>query len=122
MGKSVLIVDDSIFIYESIKEMLLDSSFQVIGHAKSGETAMELYDELQPDLVTMDIVMPDMNGLESARNILERYPNAKILMIRSLAYEDTIREAEEIGTCGFLSKPIERDTLIEALDQCLEED
>ncbi len=122
MGKSVLIVDDSIFIYESIKEMLLDSSFQVIGHAKSGETAMELYDELQPDLVTMDIVMPDMNGLESARNILERYPNAKILMISSLAYEDTIREAEEIGTCGFLSKPIERDTLIEALDQCLEED
>ena len=122
MGKSVLIVDDSIFIYESIKEMLLDSSFQVIGHAKSGETAMELYDELQPDLVTMDIVMPDMNGLESARNILERYPNAKILMISSLAYEDTIREAEEIGTCGFLSKPIERDTLIEALDQCLGED
>ncbi len=122
MGKSVLIVDDSIFIYESIKEMLLDSSFQVIGHAKSGETAMELYDELQPDLVTMDIVMPDMNGLESARNILERYPNAKILMISSLAYEDTIREAEEIGTCGFLSKPIERDTLIEALGQCLEED
>ena len=114
MGKSVLIVDDSIFI--------LDSSFQVIGHAKSGETAMELYDELQPDLVTMDIVMPDMNGLESARNILERYPNAKILMISSLAYEDTIREAEEIGTCGFLSKPIERDTLIEALGQCLEED
>lgn len=122
MGKSVLIVDDSIFIYESIKEMLLDSSFQVIGHAKSGETAMELYDELQPDLVTMDIVMPDMNGLESARNILERYPNAKILMISSLAYEDTIREAEEIGACGFLSKPIERDALIEALEQCLEED
>lgn len=121
MGKSVLIVDDSIFIYESIKEMLSDSSFQVIGHAKSGETAMELYDELHPDLVTMDIIMPDMNGLDSARNILERYPDAKILMISSLAYDDTIREAEEIGACGFLSKPIEKDILIEALDQCLEE-
>ncbi len=122
MGKSVLIVDDSVFIYESMRKMLSDSPFQVIGHAKSGETAIELYGELQPDLVTMDIVMPDMNGLESARNILERYPDAKILMVSSLAYDDTIKEAEEIGACGFLSKPIDRKTLIEALDQCLEKD
>lgn len=121
MGKSVLIVDDSVFIYESMREMLLDSPFQVIGHAKSGETAMELYEELQPDLVTMDIVMPDMNGLESARSILERFPDARILMISSLAYDDTIKEAEEIGACGFLSKPIEQDTLIEALKECLED-
>lgn len=122
MGKRVLIVDDSIFIYESMKEMLSDSSFQVIGHAKSGEIAVELYGELQPDLVTMDIVMPNMNGLETAQKILEDYPDAKILMVSSLAYDDTINEAEEIGACGFLSKPLERDGLIEALEQCLEGD
>lgn len=122
MGKRVLIVDDSIFIYESMKEMLSNSSFQVIGHAKSGEIAVELYGELQPDLVTMDIVMPNMNGLETAQKILEDYPDAKILMVSSLAYDDTINEAEEIGACGFLSKPLERDVLIEALEQCLEED
>ena len=122
MEKRVLIVDDSIFIYEAMKGMLSNSSFQVIGHAKSGETAVELYGELRPDLVTMDIVMPDMNGLETAQKILERYPDAKILMISSLAYDDTINEAEKIGACGFLSKPLEREALIGALEQCLEED
>lgn len=121
MEKNILVVDDSMFIYEELKYMLEDTPFQIIGHAKSGEDAIDLYENLEPDLITMDIVLPGMDGLETAREILKDHPAAKIIMISSLAYDDTIEEAEKIGTCGFIFKPIERDVLMGLLDECFSE-
>ena len=119
MKKTVLIVDDSIFIYEELRYMLADTPFQIIGHAKSGEDAVALYEDLKPDVITMDIVLPGIDGLKAARTIREKHTDAKIIMISSLAYDDTIEEASIIGTKGFLCKPLSQDGLIEALEQVL---
>ena len=118
MEKNVLVVDDSMFIYEELKYMLADTPFQIIGHAKSGEDAVDLYENLKPDLITMDIVLPGMDGLEAAGIILKEHADAKIIMISSLAYDDTIEEAKKIGTKGFIFKPIERDVLMGVLKDC----
>lgn len=122
MSKNVLVVDDSVVIYETIRQMLSTTDYKIIGHAKSGQDAVDLYEELRPDCVTMDIVLPDMDGLEAARTIIGRHPDAKIVMASSLAYDDTMQEAEEIGAKGFLCKPVERVNLLEALDKCYEDD
>lgn len=122
MEKNILVVDDSMFIYEELKYMLENTPFQIIGHAKSGEDAVDLYEDLKPDLITMDIVLPGMDGLEAASIILKKHTDAKIIMISSLAYDDTIEEAKRIGTCGFVFKPIEKDVLMEILDNCFKED
>lgn len=120
MEKSILVVDDSTYIYEELEYMLSDTSFQLIGHAKSGEDAVDLYENLKPDLVTMDIVLPGMDGLETASVIMRNHADAKIIILSSLAYDDTIEEAKKIGACGFIFKPIEKDALISALDKCFE--
>lgn len=118
MKKTVLIVDDSIFIYEELRYMLADTPFQIIGHAKSGEDAVALYEDLKPDVITMDIVLPGIDGLKAARTIREKHADAKIIMISSLAYDDTIEESKKIGACGFIFKPVEKAFLLETLGKC----
>lgn len=84
---------------------------------QSGEEALELYDKEKPDLVTMDIVMPGMDGLQAARLLLQAHPDARVLMISSLAYDDTIHEADDIGAKGFVYKPFERDDIIQSMQK-----
>ena len=96
-----------------------DTDFEVVAHCENGEEAIARYSEVRPDIVTMDIIMPGIDGLETAQVLLNEHPDAKILMISSLAYDDTIEEASIIGTKGFLCKPLSQDGLIEALEQVL---
>lgn len=118
MGKNILVVDDSVFIFEELMHMLKDTPYQIVGHAKTGEAALELYENLHPDIVTMDIILPGIDGFEAAKDILDNHAEAKIIMVSSLAYDDTMEESKKIGACGFIFKPIEKDTLLEALDKC----
>ncbi len=121
MGKRVMIVDDSRVVEFQMKKMLENTDYEVVSYCQDGETAIEQYGEVLPDLVTMDIIMPGMDGLETARAILEDHPDAKIIMVSSLAYDDTIEEARSIGTKTFIYKPFERDQLLSALDEALDE-
>lgn len=82
---------------------------------------MEQYRVLKPDLITMDILMPGLDGLEAARKILEEDPDAKILMISSLAYDETIEESKNLGAKGFLYKPFEAEDVLQALDKIFAE-
>lgn len=116
MKKSVLVVDDSSFIYEEIKLMLENTDYSVIGHCVDGESAVKKYTELQPDIVTMDIVMPGIDGFETTQIILKNFPNARIIIISSLAYNETVEISEAIGAKGFIFKPIEKEHLLNALD------
>ena len=118
--KKVMVVDDSRVAELQIRKLLEGSEFEVVAYCEDGEEAIARYAEVQPDLVTMDIIMPGIDGLETAQIISEEHPEARIVMISSLAYEDTIAEADEIGAKGFLDKPIERDHLLSALRQALE--
>ena len=119
MAKRVMVVDDSRIQEVQIRQMLEGSDYEVACYCRSGEDALAQYDGVKPDVVTMDIIMPGMDGLETAQAILEEYPEAKIIMISSLAYDDTFEEAKTIGAKAFLSKPFDGEKLLAALDQAL---
>ncbi|MCI8554005.1 MAG: response regulator [Clostridiales bacterium] len=119
MKKQLMVVDDSQMMEMQISRLLEDSDFEVAAYCENGEEALARYEEVQPDIVTMDIIMPGIDGLEAAQLLLEKHPEAKVLMLSSLAYDDTINEAASIGTMSFLYKPINREKLIDALEQAL---
>lgn len=120
MGKRVMVVDDSRMIALQMRDLLEDSDYEVAAYCRSGEEALEQYGQILPDLVTMDIIMPGMDGLETAQAILEEYPDARIFMVSSLAYEDTFKEAEAIGALGFIDKPFSREQLLEAFQKAVD--
>ncbi len=122
MGKKVFVVDDSVFILEQIKDILSRTEFEVAGYAKDGETALEIYEQVQPDAVTLDIIMPGMDGIDTAKLMLEKWPDAKIVMMSSLGDDEIIEQAKEIGIQHFICKPIEENTLLDVLKVMLDED
>lgn len=121
MPKKVMIVDDSRMVHLEMLKFLEGSDYEVTSYCRDGESAVKAYQSTHPDVVTMDILMPGMDGLETARAILEENPEARIIMVSSLAYNDTIVEASQIGAKGFLYKPFDREALLTALDQATSE-
>ena len=119
MANRVMVVDDSRIQEVQIRNLLEGTDYEVVHYCRSGEDALAVYDEVKPDVVTMDIIMPGMDGLETAQAILEEYPEAKIIMVSSLIYDDTIKEASAIGAKTFLYKPINREGLLKALQRAL---
>ena len=122
MKKRLMVVDDSRVLEYQICKLLEDSDYEVAAYCENGEEAIARYDEIRPDVVTMDIIMPGIDGLEAAQIIAEAHPDARIIMISSLAYEDTLQEAEAVGAKLFLYKPIDRENLLDALEQVMGED
>ena len=119
MEKRVLIVDDSIFVHEEIKYMLEGTKYRVVGQAKDGAQAMKIYEEVQPDVVTMDIIMPGINGIDTSKLMLDRWKDAKIVIVSSLAYDETNDKALEAGVRGFVFKPLEKEEFLSALDNAV---
>ena len=121
MAKKIMVVDDSKVAQLQLQRILSDSPYEVISCCQNGEDAVEQYRVLKPDLITMDILMPGLDGLEAARKILEEDPDAKILMISSRAYDETIEESKNLGAKGFLYKPFEAEDVLQALDKIFAE-
>ncbi len=111
----IMVVDDSRVVYAEMKKMLEGSEIEIVEFCRSGEDALEKYESVQPELVTLDIVMPGMDGMETCEAMLERWPDAKIFMVSSMAYEDMINHAAELGAKGFLFKPFTKESLLEGL-------
>ena len=122
MKKRLMVVDDSRVLEYQICKLLEDTDYEVAAYGENGEEAIARYEEVRPDIVTMDIIMPGIDGLEAAQIIAEAHPDARIIMISSLAYEDTLQEAEAVGAKLFLYKPIDRENLLDALEQVMGED
>lgn len=101
----VLVVDDALFMRVTIGNMLKELQFEVVGEAENGKIAVEKYRELQPDIVTMDITMPVMSGIEAVKSITTEYPEAKIVMISALGQQRLLKEALESGAKDFITKP-----------------
>lgn len=115
MSKKIMIVDDSRVVYAEMVKMLDGSEIEVVGFCRSGEEALAKYEQLQPDLVTLDIVMPGMDGLETCEQLKERWPDSRIFMVSSMAYDDMINRAAALGAKGFLFKPFTKESLLEGL-------
>lgn len=121
MSKRIMVVDDSRIVQLQMQKVLADSQYEVAVCCKNGQEAIEKYETEKPDLITMDILMPGIDGLEAARQIIEKHPDAKILMVSSLAYDDTMQEANKIGTKGFIYKPFDREQVLKCLDDIFAE-
>ena len=119
MKRRLMVVDDSRIMELQIWKLLEGTDFEVAAYCENGEDAIACYSEVQPDIVTMDIIMPGIDGLETAQILLEEHPEAKIIMVSSLVYDDTIREADCVGAKGFLCKPLNQAGLINALRKAL---
>ena len=122
MKKQVMVVDDSRMMELQIRKFLEGSDFELAAYCDNGEDAIARYEEVQPDVVTMDIIMPGIDGLETAQVILEEHPEARIVMVSSLIYDDTINEAQEIGAKTFLYKPITQEALLRTLTEVTEDE
>jgi len=114
--KRVLIVDDAAFMRVSIKNMLTKHGYEVVGEAENGKVAIQKFQELSPDIVTMDITMPEMDGLASLKKILAINPAANVIMISAMGQESMVREAVLSGAKGFIVKPFKEDIIISALN------
>jgi len=111
----VLIVDDLAFMRDAIREILVQSGFEVIGEAENGEVAIRRYLEIEPDVVLMDITMPVMDGLAALREIRRRDPNATVVMCSALGQQQYIIRAIHLGARDFIVKPFRPERIVSAI-------
>lgn len=115
MGLRVLIVDDALFMRNMLKDIFTNAGHDVIGEAANGDEAVAKYSELKPDLVTMDIVMPQKSGIEALREIREQDPDAKIVMCSALGQDALVVEAVQSGAKDFIVKPFKEDRVLDVV-------
>lgn len=119
MSKTILVVDDAAFMRMMIRDILSKEGYE-IHEAVNGRDAVEKFSELQPDLVTMDITMPEMSGLEALREIRGQDSGARVLMVSAMGQQKMIVEALESGAMDFLVKPFQPTKVLETVKKCLQ--
>ncbi|KZL90354.1 response regulator [Clostridium magnum] len=117
--KKVLIVDDAAFMRLTLKTILEKNGFEVIGEAENGAVGIEKYKELKPDLVTMDITMPEMDGIEALKEIKNIDPKSKVIMISAVGQEANVRKSIVLGAKSFIVKPFKNEHVIKTLTKIL---
>lgn len=115
--KKVLIVDDAAFMRVSIKNMLTKNGFDVVGEAENGKVAVAKFQELTPDIITMDITMPEMDGLQALKQIVALDSKASVVMVSAMGQEAMVRDAVMSGAKGFIVKPFKEDAIIAAFSK-----
>lgn len=115
----VLIVDDAAFMRMMIKDILEKNGFEVIGEASNGAKAVELYKKEKPDVVTMDITMPDMDGIEAVKAIKAFDPAAKVIMCSAMGQQTMVMDAIKAGAKDFIVKPFQSDRVLEAIRKAI---
>lgn len=111
----VLIVDDAAFMRMMIKDILQKNGFEVVGEASNGIEAVDLYKKEKPDVVTMDITMPDMDGIEAVKEIKSFDPAAKVIMCSAMGQQSMVMDAIKSGAKDFIVKPFQADRVLEAI-------
>ena len=119
MKAKILIADDSAYTRSILKDMLLRNGFDVVGEAENGKEALILYEKLKPDVVTMDIMMPEMSGIQALKEIKERYPEAKVVMGAAMGQQNLVVDAMRAGAAEFFIKPIQAEKVVEAVEKVL---
>ncbi|CAM4315475.1 MAG: response regulator [Paenibacillus macerans] len=119
MANRILIVDDAAFMRMMIRDILTKNGFEVVGEAQDGAQAIEKYKELHPDLITMDITMPEMDGIAALKEIKKLDPNAKVIMCSAMGQQAMVIDAIQAGAKDFIVKPFQSDRVIEAINKTL---
>jgi len=113
---TVMVVDDSEFVARLMTRMLNGTGFRVVGHAKNGQDAVAQYRELRPDIVTMDIIMPKMGGIETITELLKFDPGANILVVSAMGHDTIVQQALKIGARHYILKPFQQEAFLAALE------
>jgi two-component system chemotaxis response regulator CheY len=119
LSHTVLVCDNATFMRAMLSDILTQAGFEVIGEAQSGVDAVRKYRELRPDLVTLDILMPDQSGIEAVKEILQFDPNARVLMCSALGQQSLVVAAIEAGARDFVVKPFQPSRVLEAVERVL---
>lgn len=114
---NVLVVDDSMIIRKKITKSIEELGHKVASTAQNGQEAIEAYTKSQPDLVTMDITMPDMDGITAVSKIMEKDPDAKVIMVTSHGQEDMVIKSIQEGAVGYILKPITKEKLAQSIGE-----
>ena len=119
MAKNILICDDAAFMRMMIKDILTKNGYNIVGEAENGAKAVEKYAELKPDLVLMDITMPEMDGIEALKKIKAADANASIIMCSAMGQQAMVIEAIQNGAKDFIVKPFQADRVLEAVKKVI---
>jgi two-component system chemotaxis response regulator CheY len=115
MAKNILVCDDAAFMRMMIKDILTKNGYNVVGEAENGAKAVEKYSEVTPDLVLMDITMPEMDGIQALKAIRSKDPNAKIIMCSAMGQQAMVIESIQSGAKDFIVKPFQADRVLDAV-------
>jgi len=119
LSKRILIVDDAAFMRMMLKDILTKNGYTVVGEAENGLVAVEMYKELKPDLVTMDITMPEMDGITAVKEIKKIDPGAKIIMCSAMGQQAMVIDSIQAGAQDFIVKPFQPERVLEAVEKVL---
>lgn len=119
MAQRILVVDDAAFMRMMIRDILSKHGFEVVGEAQDGSQAVEKYKELKPDLTTMDITMPEKDGIAALKEIKQIDPNAKVIMCSAMGQQTMVIDAIQAGANDFIVKPFQAERVIEAIKKTL---
>jgi len=119
MAKRILITDDALFMRVTLKNILTQNGFEVVGEATNGAESIELYKSLKPDLVTMDITMPEMDGIAALKEIRAHDPEATVLMCTAMGQKNMVLEAMQAGARDFIVKPFEAERVVDTVNKLL---
>jgi two-component system chemotaxis response regulator CheY len=118
----ILIVDDSFYMRTMLKNMLTDAGYEVVGEAPNGQTALELAKETKPDLITLDVILPDNTGLDVLKGIRADQPDMKVIIVSAVGQEVIVNEAMEYGAKAYIVKPFSEEKVLEVVSQVLAEE
>jgi Response regulator containing CheY-like receiver domain and AraC-type DNA-binding domain len=119
MNYKILVIDDSPFIYKAVKKSLEPCGYEIVGHAENGLIGLEMYDRLNPDIITLDVTMPVMDGIETASNLFKINPDVNLIMLSAMGDEDLINAAKNLGVRYFLSKPFKSNELVDVVNSIM---
>lgn len=117
MSKRILIADDAMFMRTLIKNVLIKGGYEICGEAENGAQAVELYKKLKPDIATLDITMPEIDGITALKQIREYDPNAKCIMCTAMGQQAMVMECVKAGAKDFIIKPFQHETVLEAVNK-----
>lgn len=122
MKKRILIVDDSFYMRTMLKNMLTDAGYEVVGEAPDGQTALQMALDTKPDLVTLDVILPDNTGLDVLKGIKKDQPDMKVVIVSAVGQEVIVREAMNFGALAYIVKPFSEDKVLEVVGKALAEE
>ena len=119
MAKTLVVTDDAAIIRQKVKQAARSSGWEIVGEARNGKEAVERYTELRPTAMTIDLVMPEYDGIYALREIMALDPDAKVIVVSAIGQKSILQEAFKLGVVDFIVKPFDKQTLIKTLEQCI---